>query len=408
MQRRAAHALPPAGLSLGRLAVFVACFLAAAILVATGSAHLHQWQLRQCVRQLVEDHGAESLAREGAAPADGEPSPAPLRAAELQRIFRSSARLINVRATIAILLLALAVSWFHRKVLRRLEALSAAAERLATGDLSVRVEVDGGDELGSLARHFNDLAASLAAHCAAPSQAAVAPATSQPPPPLPAKVAQELGAGLTVISVQADMLLARSSDPEVLQAATAVRHNSEYLLELVHGAGEPASRATTPVPPASPSPAPPSAGCPPRFRVLLAEDGPENRRLMSFILQKAGAELVIAENGRDAVDKALGHSGSADGTPPAEPFDLILMDMQMPVIDGYEATRRLRQSGYTGLIVAVTGHTTSYDRQKCLEVGCNDYVAKPIDREKFLATVTGHVACRQRHPRPTAQRRPDA
>jgi CheY-like chemotaxis protein/HAMP domain-containing protein len=409
MQRRATHTLTPAGLGLGRLAVLVACLLAAAILAATGSAHFHQWQLRQCVRQLVEDHGAESLALEGAAPAGGGPGPAQLRAAELQRILRSHARLINVCATIAILVLGLAVSWFHRKVLRRLEALSAAAGRLASGDPSARVEAGRRDELGALARQFNDLAGWLSRRCPPPPQAAAALATSQPPPRLAPKLARELGAGLTVISVQADMLLARSGDADVLQAATAVRHNSEYLLELVNGAGEPPQPVTGQAQPAPPPPAPPSAASgAPRFRVLLAEDGPENRRLMSFILQKAGAELVIAENGRDAVDQALGPSCAADGTRPAEPFDLILMDMQMPVMDGYEATRRLRQSGYTGLIVAVTGHTTSYDRQRCLEAGCNDYVAKPIDREKFLATVTGHVACRQRHHRPAAQGKPGA
>ncbi|MCK4343607.1 MAG: response regulator [Phycisphaerae bacterium] len=122
-------------------------------------------------------------------------------------------------------------------------------------------------------------------------------------------------------------------------------------------------------------------------RVLLAEDGPDNQRLITAILRKAGAEVTVAENGQIAVEEALAARDSG------RPFDVILMDMQMPVLDGYGATRALRKSDYRGKIVALTAHAMSGERAKCLDAGCDDYATKPISRKKLIELVQDYAGC---------------
>ncbi|MFH1264227.1 MAG: ATP-binding protein, partial [Planctomycetota bacterium] len=121
-------------------------------------------------------------------------------------------------------------------------------------------------------------------------------------------------------------------------------------------------------------------------RVLLAEDGLDNQRLIAFMLKKAGAEVVVADNGQIACALALAAWDAET------PFDVILMDMQMPVMDGYVAAAKLRQAGYTGPIIALTAHAMSTDRDKCLDAGCDDYLAKPVDCENLTSLVARHTS----------------
>lgn len=115
--------------------------------------------------------------------------------------------------------------------------------------------------------------------------------------------------------------------------------------------------------------------------VLLAEDHLDIQRFIAYLLKKAGAKITLAENGKIAHDLAL--AARDQGTP----FDLILMDMQMPVLDGYMATSQLRKAGYTGPIVALTAHAMSTDRNKCIDAGCDAYTTKPIDHENLISLV---------------------
>jgi CheY-like chemotaxis protein len=112
-------------------------------------------------------------------------------------------------------------------------------------------------------------------------------------------------------------------------------------------------------------------------RLFLAEDGPDNQRLISYILKRAGAEVSIFDNGKAICDKMSALE------PNAWP-DLILMDMQMPEMDGYTATRMLLERGVSVPIIALTAHAMSGDRERCLRAGCRDYATKPVDRRLLV------------------------
>ncbi len=121
-------------------------------------------------------------------------------------------------------------------------------------------------------------------------------------------------------------------------------------------------------------------------RILLVEDGLDNQRLIAHVLRKAGAEVSTAENGLVAVDLVLAAEEAESA------FDIILMDIQMPVMDGHEATRQLRKAGYTNPIIALTANTTPENRQKCLDSGCSDFMTKPFDMARFVTAVAEHLA----------------
>jgi len=114
----------------------------------------------------------------------------------------------------------------------------------------------------------------------------------------------------------------------------------------------------------------------PPCRVLLVEDGVTNRKLIGLVLERAGASVRMAENGQAGLEAVAW-----------EPFDLILMDMQMPVMDGYTATSELRRLGCTLPIIALTAHAMASDERKCREAGCSGYLTKPIDRAQLVAAV---------------------
>jgi CheY-like chemotaxis protein len=113
-------------------------------------------------------------------------------------------------------------------------------------------------------------------------------------------------------------------------------------------------------------------------RVLVVEDGRDNQRILRFLLEEAGAEVDVAEDGKQAVDQVVGSS---------KPYDLVLMDVQMPVMDGYEATAELRSRGFRKPIIAITAYALARDLKRCLEVGCNDFVTKPLVPGQLLSTL---------------------
>jgi signal transduction histidine kinase/DNA-binding response OmpR family regulator len=115
-------------------------------------------------------------------------------------------------------------------------------------------------------------------------------------------------------------------------------------------------------------------------RILLAEDGPDTQKLISLYLRRAGAEVAIAENGREALERLA-----------AEHFDLVLMDLQMPEVNGCTATTILRQNGCTMPIIALTAQAMSGDREKCRQAGFDDYLTKPIDKARLLKTVRRYL-----------------
>ena len=120
-------------------------------------------------------------------------------------------------------------------------------------------------------------------------------------------------------------------------------------------------------------------------KILLCEDNAINAKLVTAILQKKGMEITTASNGVQAIEILKNHE-----------FDLILMDCQMPIMDGYETTMRIRKGGMTKNpsipIVALTANTDSLEKERCLNCGMDAFIAKPIDKESFIKTVKSQLS----------------
>jgi len=124
-------------------------------------------------------------------------------------------------------------------------------------------------------------------------------------------------------------------------------------------------------------------------RILLAEDNPVNQKLAKIMLTKAGYKVEVANNGKEVVEKY---------TASPKDFDLIFMDVQMPKMDGLEATKAIRQKGFDTIpIVAMTAHAMKGDREMCLGAGMDDYIAKPIKREVVFEVLEKWVFGREKH-----------
>ena len=113
-------------------------------------------------------------------------------------------------------------------------------------------------------------------------------------------------------------------------------------------------------------------------KILLVEDNEMNRDMLSRRLARKGHEVVVGEDGQKGVDMAT-----------SEAPDLILMDMSLPVIDGWEATRRIKAAPETAGIpvIALTAHAMAADRQKALDAGCDDYDTKPVELDRLLGKI---------------------
>jgi two-component system sensor histidine kinase/response regulator len=127
----------------------------------------------------------------------------------------------------------------------------------------------------------------------------------------------------------------------------------------------------------SPSTTPSSDGlCLNGCNILLIEDGEINRKLIHIVLEEAGATVALAENGEQGLCKALSQS-----------FDAVLLDMQMPVMDGYVAAAEMRKAGVTCPIIALTAHSMAGDAEKCLQAGCSHFLSKPVESEQLVSTL---------------------
>ena len=127
-------------------------------------------------------------------------------------------------------------------------------------------------------------------------------------------------------------------------------------------------------------------------RALVVDDGADNRRILAHFLRKAGLDVALAADGRAACEMVV----AADQTD--EPFELVFMDVAMPIQDGHSAAREIRAAGLGVPIIALTAHAAAEDRDLALAAGCDDYLSKPVTRETLVATAARHLRSRKPEP----------
>lgn len=121
------------------------------------------------------------------------------------------------------------------------------------------------------------------------------------------------------------------------------------------------------------------------IKILLVEDAPDNQMVIGMFLNSAGAKVDFADNGYEGISKAS-----------KDKYDIILMDIQMPKMDGYEATRILRKKGFEIPIVALTAHALMEERTRCINAGCTEHFTKPVNSEKLISLVA-HLVQKNKH-----------
>ncbi len=179
---------------------------------------------------------------------------------------------------------------------------------------------------------------------------------------------------------------ADSGEPETGVAGRNLdsRRHREVIPEVGSTAPDAGARFT---PPGSVLPRPEEVnlapGLPPR--VLVAEDSRDLQQIFTRQLTLLGLEVIGVSNGRDAAELALAACQAGN------PFDLVLMDLEMPIVDGYEATRRIREGGFSGPILALSAHSRDEYLLDCIKIGCNDCICKPIDWSKFADLIRRFV-----------------
>jgi len=123
------------------------------------------------------------------------------------------------------------------------------------------------------------------------------------------------------------------------------------------------------------------------YRILVAEDSSDNRTLIHQLLTRSGAKVELVENGQEAVDQVKSTN-----------FDLVIMDLQMPIVDGYKATKELRRQGFKQPIIALTAHAMAGEKENAKAVGFDDYVTKPINAKALIQSLVELLKSTGRHP----------